>query len=114
MMFIQKKCCPAEVFLWGYRASFVKILFCKENYVSTLFHVDFTAIYYINRKAPSELTKTSKLVQLPFTFLKTERETLEKGMKYVQSHKRRSGVFIVSFEHISYLFLVFLFLPSNK
>ena len=30
-------------------------------------------------------------------------------MIYVQGHKRCSAVFIVSFEHISYLFLVFLF-----
>ena len=37
---------------------------------------------------------------------------LEKGVKYV--HSRRSGVFIVNFEHISHLFLVFLLLTLNK
>ena len=50
-------------------------------------------------------------------------ETLDKGVKYVQYHQvRRSGVFIVNFEHISHLFLVYLlyylcihvdFLPLN-
>ena len=47
--------------------------------------------------------------------------TLEKGVKYVQSkkrpqrpHLRRSGVFIVNFEHISYLFLVYLLLTFKK
>ena len=32
----------------------------------------------------------------------------------VQSHRRRSGVFIVNIEHISHLFLVFLLLTENK
>ena len=30
------------------------------------------------------------------------------------TRKRRSGVFIVNFEQISHLFLVFLLLPMNK
>ena len=29
-------------------------------------------------------------------------------------HLRRSGVFMVNFEHISYIFLVFLLLTLNK
>ena len=46
-------------------------------------------------------------------------ETLEQGVKYVQKltikiaerrHWRRSGIFIVDFEHISHLVPVFLFL----
>ena len=48
-------------------------------------------------------------------------ETLEQGVKYVQSlktqggrHRRLSGVFIVNFEHISYLVLVFLLLTLNS
>ena len=48
-------------------------------------------------------------------------EALEQGVKYVQSlktqgqrHGRRSGVFIVNFEHISYLVLVFLLLTLNS
>ena len=36
-------------------------------------------------------------------------ETLEQGVKYVQS-----GVFIVNFEHISHLVLVFLLLTLSK
>ena len=39
-------------------------------------------------------------------------ETLEQGVKYV--HWRRSGVFIVNFEHISHLVLVFLLLTLNR
>ena len=46
-------------------------------------------------------------------------ETLEKGVKYVQSVLCSicsicSGVFIVNFEHTSPLFLVFLLLTLNK
>ena len=49
-------------------------------------------------------------------------ETLEQGVKYVQKltikiaerrHWRRSGIFIVDFEHISHLVLVFLLLTLN-
>ena len=42
--------------------------------------------------------------QLSFTSLKSTTETLEIGLKYVQVDKRRSGVFIVKFEHISHHF----------
>ena len=48
-------------------------------------------------------------------------ETLEQGVKYVQSlHKDTrkmliaSGVFIVIFEHIPHLFLMFLLLTLSK
>ena len=37
-------------------------------------------------------------------------ETLEQGIK---CHRRRSGVFIVNFEHILHLVLVFLLLALN-
>ena len=37
-------------------------------------------------------------------------ETLEKGVKYVQS----SVVFVIDFEHISVLFLVFLLFTMNR
>ena len=47
-------------------------------------------------------------VQLTFTCSKSITETLEKG------ERRRSGVFIVNFEHVSHLFLVFLLLTLNK
>ena len=54
--------------------------------------------------------------------LKVRKGTLGKGLKYVQSNNkntrttlwRRSGVFIVNFEDISHLFLVFLLLNLNK
>ena len=45
-----------------------------------------------------------------FTCSKLTIETLEQGVKY---HCRRSGVFIVNFEHISHLVLVFLLLTLN-
>ena len=45
---------------------------------------------------------------LIFTCSKSAIETLEEDVKYVQS------VFIVTFEHISHLFLVFLSLTLNK
>ena len=41
-------------------------------------------------------------------------ETAEQGVKYVQRQWRRSGVFIVNFEHISQLLLVFLLLPLSR
>ena len=49
-----------------------------------------------------------------FTCSKSTIETVEKGIKHVQSHRRRSGNFIVNFEHISHLYLVFLLLSLNK
>ena len=62
--------------------------------------------------------------QLTITCSKSTKGTLEKGVKYVQNitmktpeqrHWRLSGVFIVvNFEHISHVFLVFLFLTLNK
>ena len=51
-----------------------------------------------------------KLSQAAFTCSKLTVETVEQGVKYVQSwrHWRRSGVFTVNFEHISRFTLVFL------
>ena len=49
--------------------------------------------------------------QLAFTCSMLPIETLEQGVKYVQW--RRSDVFIVNFEHISRLVLVFLLLTLN-
>ena len=48
--------------------------------------------------------------QPEITFSKSKIETLEQGVKYV----RRSGVFIVNFEYISHLVLVFLFLTLSR
>ena len=59
--------------------------------------------------------------QLTFTCSKSTTETLQKGVKYVQSnHKddrtrsRRSGVFNVNCEHLSHLSQAFLLLNLNK
>ena len=58
---------------------------------------------------------------MAFTCSRLTIETLEQGVKYVQSlktqggrHRRLSGVFIVNFEHISYLVLIFLLLTLNS
>ena len=48
---------------------------------------------------------------------KINKETLEQGMKYVQSQQRqwrRSGIFILNFEHVSHLVLVFLLLTLSR
>ena len=55
---------------------------------------------------------TQEQTQLMFTCSKLTIETLEKSVKHVTPC--RSGVFIVIFEHISQLFLVFLLLTCNK
>ena len=52
------------------------------------------------------------LSQPEFTCSKLNIETLEQGVKYIQSW-RRSGIFIFSFEHISHLALVSLLLTFN-
>ena len=49
-----------------------------------------------------------------FTCSKLTIETLEQGVKYVQNHWRRSGVFNVNFEHISHLVLRFLLLTLSR
>ena len=53
----------------------------------------------------------SDQVRLVFTCSKLTIEVLEQGVKYV--HWRRSGAFIVNFERISHLVLVFLLLTLN-
>ena len=53
--------------------------------------------------------------QLAVTCSKLTIEMLEQGVNYVQICQwRRSGVFIVNFEHISHLVLLFLLLTLNK
>ena len=60
----------------------------------------------------SECVAFTQSTQLAFTYSKLTIETLEQGVKYVQSQWRRqwrrSGVFIVKFEHMSNLVLVIL------
>ena len=55
--------------------------------------------------------------QPAFTCSKLATEALEQGVKYVQRHMRRqwrsSGAFIVNFEHVSHLVLVFPLLTLN-
>ena len=50
-------------------------------------------------------------IQPAFTCSKLIIKTLEQGVKYV---RRRSGVFIVNFKHISHLVLVFLLLTMSR
>ena len=64
-----------------------------------------------------KLTIKVALTQSAFTWSKLTIETLEQGVKYVKTTMtperqdwRRSGVFIVNFEHILHLVLVFLLL----
>ena len=58
----------------------------------------FTRLFLQN--ASSQMFDRIVTTQLTFTCSKSVVETLEKGVKYVQSQSRRSGVFIVNFEHI--------------
>ena len=70
----------------------------------------------------SHLLKNSYPASI-FTCSNTTIETLEKGVKYVQSKTiktpkrrqwRRSDVFIVNFKHISHFFLMFLLLTLDR
>ena len=62
--------------------------------------------------APLNVNNHSR-TQPAITCKKLTIETLEQGVKYVRHHWRHSGVFIVNFEHISQLALVFLLLTLN-
>ena len=65
-------------------------------------------------------TKAEKIdvvSQPAITCLKLPIKTLKQGVKYIQiysRHWRRSVVFIVNFEYISYLVLVFLLLTLSR
>ena len=69
-----------------------------------------------------ERRSSNIVTQKTFTCSMSTIETLEKGVKYVQSqHKHQndvnwycSSIFNVNFEDISYFFLVFLLLTLNK
>ena len=70
-----------------------------------------TTVYMIQPK----MTLSVCVISRPaITCSKLTIETLEQGVKYEQPHWRRSGVFIVTFEHISHLSLVFLLLTLTK
>ena len=60
------------------------------------------------RDLQAESRIKQRIMQLTFTCLKLIIETLEKGVR------RRSGIFIVNFEHISHLCLVFLLFTLSK
>ena len=70
----------------------------------------------------SQNTSSGCFCQQTFTGSKWTIETLEKGAKYVQSQQWRqqygirfcSGTLIVNFDHISHLFLMFLWLALNR
>ena len=58
--------------------------------------------------------KYSFSTRLIFPYKVNNRNT-KKGVKYVQRRQwRRSGIFIVNFEDMAYIFLVFLLLTLNK
>ena len=69
-----------------------------------------------NKNRSKNLSKAKKTVKLTCNCLKSTIETLENGVACSKltiktpqrCHWRRSGVFIVNFEHISHLFLVLL------
>ena len=60
--------------------------------------------------------KIVKMTQSATTCSKVTIETVEQGVKYLHCipHWRGSCVFIVNFEHISYLALVFLLLTLSR
>ena len=62
------------------------------------------------RRSNINVYKLIGMYPATFTQSKSAVETLENGVKYVQS----SGVFIIDFEHISDLFLVFLLFTMNR
>ena len=51
--------------------------------------------------------------QPAFTCSKLTIEPLDQGVKYIHWHRRRSGVFLVNFEHNPRLALVLLLLTLN-
>ena len=58
-------------------------------------------------------TISNHFIYLEIIHSKLTIKTLEQGIKYLQSW-RRSGVFIVNFQHISYLALVLLLLTLSR
>ena len=85
------------------------------------FHFQGAHFFYATLMLMHETPKTGP-VQVTFTCSKSTVKPVENGVKYVsklttqtpERRGRRSGVFIVKFEHISHLFLVILLLTFNK
>ena len=63
---------------------------------------------------PALTVNPSSFCQLFVVARKRENKQNYIWLSYIWRHLRRSGVFIVNFEHISHLFLVFLMLTSNR
>ena len=81
--------------------------FFPSCFTETFLLVNFSTIF-------SNVITGSSLIHPAFTCSKLATETLEQIMKYDQSSWRRSGVFIVNFEHISHLVLVFPLLTLSR
>ena len=72
-------------------------------------------LYFIYTLSWIWLYWTIYCTQSAIAYSKLTIETLEQGVKYVQSYQWHcSGVFIVNFDHISHLVLVFLLLTLSK
>ena len=81
----------------------------KCEFSAIRFYIYFGMFY-----AVLSLEEKTMVTQQTFSCWKSKKETLEKGVKYVQSFYCHSGFFIVNFEHISCFFLVFLLLTLNN
>ena len=84
---------------------------CKQkHYKKALLNWNHLCLFLLKI---SYMTYLESSPQPAFTCAKLTIETPEQGVEYVYCNSRRSGGFIVNFEHISHLFLVFLFLTLN-
>ena len=90
---------------------FLNILFRAYNLI--LNKITRSLIVFINSAHWKNDNQILVYYQLVFTFSKLTKETLEQGVKYDPTRWRRSGVFIVNFEHNSHLVLVFVLLTFN-
>ena len=90
------------VFLLSYMLTCVKNYRCLEKLYEGMLPWDSNICFRPN---------IQKVSHPAFTCWKLTIETLEEGVNY--SQYRRSGVFIVKFEYISHLLLVFLLLTLN-
>ena len=101
---------------WSVSDHFGTLCIKELNIVAELTILDYCS----NLDYASELMLQT--TQLTFICSNSRVETLQKGVKYVQVNKKitkttsmtSSGVFIINFEHISHLFLVFLLLTFNR
>ena len=84
---------------------------CKQkHYKKALLNWNHLCLFLLKI---SHMTYLESSPQPAFTWVKLTIETPEQVVEYVYCNSRRSGGFIVNFEHISHLFLVFLFLTLN-